>query len=345
MQPDSPYQKPAVTLAHLGEMDVGQDMLDALLDDHQDWARTYLAGDMSLPGGVGMVGVGIAEHRIDGQPTGRPALHVLIDRSKKTRGSLPTLTANGLPIVYEVVGEIRPAASPRQRFRPAFGGVSIAPVARNYSGTLGCVVQANGVRYILSCNHVLADCNTLPRGAAISQPSVYDGGQPSDVIANLSYFVPLVFGGLSPANAAIAAVAPGVTVDPRILRGSGAMEALVAPVLQPMTGLTVRKSGRTTGDTQGSVRSIGLTVKINFAQAGVATVSNLFSVEGTSAAPVFAAPGDSGALVATASANQPVGMVVATGTSGTPATYASSMVAILNALTTQVGAPVMVVYA
>ena len=82
---------------------------------------------------------------------------------------------------------------PTGRFRPAPGGVSIGHVLIT-AGTLGCLVQKNGKKFILSNNHVLANSNEAEIGDAIVQPGPTDGGaMPGDHIADLAEFVPIRF--------------------------------------------------------------------------------------------------------------------------------------------------------
>jgi hypothetical protein len=202
-------------------------------------------------------------------------------------------------------------------------------------------VQSNNIKYILSNNHVLADTNTLPLGSTISQQSIPDGGAcPADVIASLSNFVPIVFNGQTPVDAAIAAIARGVNVDPRIMRDNGVVEKLIAPVTAPVLNMPVQKSGRTTGWTKAAtVRAIGLTIVVAY-PGGNSTIQNTFSAKRVSGA--FSMPGDSGSLITTDPGNQPVGLLFAGDNNFT--TYANNLSAVLTALQALTGAAVSVVY-
>ena len=79
-----------------------------------------------------------------------------------------------------------------------------------YSGTLGCFCKDDetGARSILSNNHVLADVNRSRRGQKSCSRAALDRGKPaSDVIAQLTRFVPVQFGGLpNLVDAAVAAL-------------------------------------------------------------------------------------------------------------------------------------------
>jgi hypothetical protein len=327
-------------------LNVTRSQLDELLADHEQLVKTHLDGGLRLgltAGNDGMLvrGIGITENAIAGNPAGGAALLMLVDSLDSSGASLPSVSEHGIPIVYEEVGEIRASAGYQAKYRPVQGGVSIAPCVRQYSGTLGCVVQSNNIKYILSNNHVLADTNTLPLGSTISQQSIPDGGAcPADVIASLSNFVPIVFNGQTPVDAAIAAIARGVNVDPRIMRDNGVVEKLIAPVTAPVLNMPVQKSGRTTGWTKAAtVRAIGLTIVVAY-PGGNSTIQNTFSAKRVSGA--FSMPGDSGSLITTDPGNQPVGLLFAGDNNFT--TYANNLSAVLTALQALTGAAVSVVY-
>jgi hypothetical protein len=87
------------------------------------------------------------------------------------------------------------ASSQVQRLRPARPGSSIGHLDIT-AGTFGCVVMRNGLKFILSNNHVLANSNQAKLGEAILQPGPLDGGTLSnDRLATLVEFVPLAFEG------------------------------------------------------------------------------------------------------------------------------------------------------
>jgi hypothetical protein len=81
-----------------------------------------------------------------------------------------------------------------KKYRPAPCGVSIGH--KNITaGTFGCVVYQNGVPYILSNNHVLANSNAAKIGDEILQPGPHDGGTMNDQISVLHQFIPIDMGG------------------------------------------------------------------------------------------------------------------------------------------------------
>jgi hypothetical protein len=84
------------------------------------------------------------------------------------------------------------AVNRKSRVRPAPGGVSIGH-PNITAGTLGMIVKKKGVLHILSNNHVLADSNNGSPGDQTWQPGKYDGGTQADTIAHLAAFVPISF--------------------------------------------------------------------------------------------------------------------------------------------------------
>lgn len=166
------------------------------------------------------------------------------------------------------------------------------------SGTLGSLVRdADGAQYILSNNHVLARTNNAIGGEDIIQPGLIDqipacAKDTNDAVADLSAFVPISFkkGTTNTVDAAIAGVRTGkVAIDGNIL-DVGTISNLTAT---DKVGCAVRKSGRTTGDTTGSISAVNVTVDINYGGGKVARFVDQFLVT----PGAFSAGGDSGSLI------------------------------------------------
>lgn len=174
------------------------------------------------------------------------------------------------------------------------------------SGTLGALVEDTaGAQYILSNNHVLARTNLAAAGEDIIQPGLIDQSpvcakDTNDTVADLSAFVPILFKtkGTMPTNtvdAAIAQVRPGA-VDPNgaILDIGTISNATLSPTLN----LPVKKSGRTTGLTHGTITSVNVTVDVSYSKtcgSGNQTarfVNQIFVSPGS-----FLGSGDSGSLM------------------------------------------------
>ena len=120
------------------------------------------------------------------------------------------------------------------------------------AGTFGVVVEAEGKRFILSNNHVLANQNQLPVGSDIYQPGLLDKNAPtSDVIAKLSKFIPLVAGHPNHVDCAIAEVTDSKLVSPTVMPKVGKLKS--GQPLAAALSMKVEKSGRTTGYTTGKI--------------------------------------------------------------------------------------------
>jgi hypothetical protein len=83
-------------------------------------------------------------------------------------------------------------------------------------------------------------------------------------------------------------------------------------VVSPSLGLLVKKTGRTSGITHGTVSGINVTIDVDYGSAGVARFVNQIMVKGS-----FIKSGDSGSLMVTDDANaNPVGLCFAGGGGG-----------------------------
>jgi len=181
----------------------------------------------------------------------------------------------------------------KPRVRPAQGGYSVG----HYRITAGTIATAvTDTRpfpgkprkyYILSNNHVLANSNISRIGDPILQPGRYDGGRyPRDVIARLSRYVPIRFGG--PVNYVDAAIAEGQFHD---LNREIYWIGYVKGVRSVRVGQIVQKTGRTTSYTTGRVTSVNATVNVNYGGGRVARMVRQITTTDMSAG------GDSGSLL------------------------------------------------
>ena len=138
---------------------------------------------------------------------------------------------------------------------------------------------------------MLADENRLAIGAAVVQPATLDGGTDADQVARLADFAPLRFGNSRNwMDAAVARFDTGVTVSQTIL-GIGPLTGAGDPSLN----LLVRKSGRTTGLTEGIVRIVRFDVFDVQYDQGMVRVDDVMVIENTAGA--FSRPGDSGSAI------------------------------------------------
>jgi hypothetical protein len=197
------------------------------------------------------------------------------------------------------------------------------------SGTLGGLVKsAGGTQYILSNSHVLALSGQGSAGQDISHRGMIDAncGVPA-VVADLTAFVPFS-NGSNCCDAAIAQVRAGQ------VRTDGAILDIGIPCNTTRTasvGLSVRKSGRTTGFTTGSVSAVGVTVSVAYPKkcgsaGGTArTFTNQIAIGPSS----FSAGGDSGSVIFDSS-NHAVGLLFAGSSSTTFANPINSVLSSLN---------------
>ena len=264
---------------------------------------------------------------------GRPVVKVYLVRAGVT--GLPA-TLDGHAYATEVTGEFRalgdigetvdtktgggPAAGtregtdPRRSFpRPVPIGVSTGQVDVT-AGTIAARVVSGDDVYALSNNHVYANRNAAKPGDHILQPGTVDGGvNPDDAIGTLHDFEPIRFCTpfpTCPENRIDAAIA-ATTVDnlgngtPSNGYGTPRSETTAARL-----GMQVRKYGRTTGPTAGSVSGINATMNVGF-RDGTARFVGQIVISGNG----FSAPGDSGSLIVAggsgADDRRPVGLLFA----------------------------------
>ena len=172
-------------------------------------------------------------------------------------------------------------------------------------GTLGALVQdSQGIQYILSNNHVLARTNRgIPREPII-QPALIDQ-EPAclkdsgDAVANLSRFVPISFRRNTPnqVDAAIAKVRSGQVNPSGLILNIGEVSTTT---VAPLPGMSVKKNGRTTGLTVGTITAVDATVDIQYSrQCGIDFLPRTarFTGQIVIGTAGFSAGGDSGSLV------------------------------------------------
>jgi hypothetical protein len=170
-----------------------------------------------------------------------------------------------------------------------------------YGGTLGALVEdGSGNQFILSNNHVLARTNAAATGEGIVQPGLIDQSPAcfkdnTDIVANLSEFIPILFKtkGTMPPNAVDAAIA---RVRADYVDSTGFVldiGTLSSDTVEPILGMAVKKSGRTTGLTRGTISAIDVTVDISYGSGKSARFTNQTMVTPGG----FIAAGDSGSLM------------------------------------------------
>jgi hypothetical protein len=201
------------------------------------------------------------------------------------------------------------------------------------SGTLGSLVTAGGVQYILSNNHILARQDQASPGEDISQPGLVDSScSPATIVADFTKAVPLrtPFNNVDCAIAELRSGQMNLTGFIEGLNGTGGQPSTM--IAAPSVGMAVQKSGRTTGHTTGTIGSINTSVNVQYqlnchsGKKYILTYTNQVVINSSS----FSAGGDSGSLILTnTSCAHPVALLFA-GSSST--TIGNPISDVLNAL-------------
>lgn len=275
-----------------------------------------------LMGKAHVIGVGVGKKVVAGEETDEPAVIVFVEKKLpepklKRKDRIPKTLDEVKTDVIET-GRLKAQAliaggrARTDRWRPAPGGVSVGHI-RITAGTLGGVVRAGGRRVILSNNHVLGASNAARIGDPILQPGPADSGTRDDAIATLERFVEIRFEDPGAAGWGFlgwlrrlaerlglrrAAAPPQNLVDAAIATPLG--EDLVADsileldrspgIAEAGVGDRVRKSGRTTGVTEGKILATDATVEVDYDRS-VATFTDQL------VAGPMSQGGDSGSLL------------------------------------------------
>ncbi len=231
-----------------------------------------------------VVGLAIGKKVVGGVETEEPCVVVLVRKklpeAELRPGDIVPRRVDDVKTDVVETGEIRalgmsvvkPEQESTARWRPAPGGVSIGHY-RVTAGTLGCVVHRGSEAYILSNNHILADTNRGRKGDAVLQPAAMDGGEiPKDTIAVLEEFIPIrwmprtflcrILPFYQSRNRVDCAIARPLNDDD--LENEVRLIGKVAGLAEVSVGLSVLKSGRTTGLTRGKVTHQEATVTVSY---------------------------------------------------------------------------------
>jgi hypothetical protein len=189
-------------------------------------------------------------------------------------------------------------------------------------GTLGSLLQRDGIYYILSNNHVLARSDSASIGEDIIQPGLINANcmtAGTTTVANLSQFVNLQATGTN-VDAAIAEIVPGTVDTGGNILSLGATATGGTPDpgaphagsgITASIGESVAKSGRTSGLTCSSVGAIDVQDSVSYQSACGGGMS--FSVTYTGQVSVsggsFSTFGDSGSLIVDQNTADPVALL------------------------------------
>ncbi|MCF8010136.1 MAG: S1 family peptidase [Clostridiales bacterium] len=251
------------------------------------------------------------------------------------------LKINGVETDVVEIGNVRLLDTRKERIRPAQPGISIGHYKIS-AGTFGAVVKDAKTKelLILSNNHILANGtngrdNKAKIGDPILQPGSYDGGTEQDKLASLQRFLPLYRGVQEPecpvaagmertGNNLIKMLRPNYEMKIlKYTRQSNVVDAAVAKPVSPdiiseeileigkiestaesEAGMSIQKSGRSSGLTKGNITAIGVSLKVDLGNEEYGWFSDQV------VADIKVNPGDSGSLVLNEN-NDAVGLVFA----------------------------------
>lgn len=232
------------------------------------------------------------------------------------------------------IGKLETPMTLQKRRRPLVIGCSIGH-HKITAGTLGCFAQlrTSNVTVILSNNHVLANENKAKAGDAILQPGTFDEGtNPADAVATLLKFIRLKRNQTNFVDAAIAQPSSDIRFNKTKLGGFGKLKGMGPDFLDE--GTRVRKVGRTTGETKGSVTAFELDNVVVSYDLGNLRFDNQVEIEGAGTR-AFSDGGDSGSLIVNED-NLGVALLFAGGDSGGSngigLTYANPLKTVLDSL-------------
>ena len=275
----------------------------------------------------GVRGIGIG---VDGEGQGY-VFHVFVNDKDGVDPNLPK-TIEGVKVKVLLIPEVVA--------QQALMGTSTSNPNGCYAGTTGYKVKYGTDKckwgYITN-NHVAvpAGPNLCPNLAGVGtneySPGTLDNACTTATdIGDLFSFVNIAFGG--PANQVDGAFVANnnmqdVDVSNQIACGIGAPTLSIIPPLSAL-GMDVRKCGRTTGYTTGSVATVNVSLNVNYgAGCGIAFFTGQLHIVGIGGP--FSAPGDSGSPIVNFQ-NDPVGLLFAGGGGNTFANPIGDALAQLN---------------
>jgi len=267
----------------------------------------------------GVTGVDIGYKYVDGEKTDELAIRVLVEEKKDVKDipekeKIPNMIKGVKTDVIQRKFVLHPLGvrladlerkTDTGTYDPLKGGISIGPCRSVYLtppdvdsadwyvfvGTLGAIVKddASGDRMLLSNFHVMCVDDGWSVGDTMAQPSRVDGGScPADVVGELQR---ASLGGK--VDCAVASHTTGGYSCSIVDIGNVTGTATAA------VGMAVRKRGRTTELTYGTVDTVDLTVKIDYGNGlGDVTLTNQIGIDVDASQSVqFGDHGDSGSVV------------------------------------------------
>jgi hypothetical protein len=215
--------------------------------------------------------------------------------------------------------------------RPVPIGVSTGNAGECSSGTIGARVKSGTTTYALSNNHVYALENRAAIGSNVLQPGRYDlncASGSNAFLGKLRKFVSINFS-TSANNRVDAAIAAASTANLGKSTPSSGYGTPRATTVAAALNQAVKKYGRTTGLTTGSVVGLNATVNVSYSR-GTARFVGQIVIKGKGQ---FSRAGDSGSLIVNSN-NRPVGLLFAGSSTGY--TFANRIGDVLSALSVSI---------
>jgi hypothetical protein len=206
------------------------------------------------------------------------------------------------------------------------GGNALDVTADCCTGTLGSLVDRGGLLYVLSNNHILARSSFGVPGEAINQPGSAACFATNSQVASLQFQSTIIpttaSNGIAPSNvdAALAQISPGAVDTAGTildLGPAGPTSIAAAPpsatLAVPALGMSVAKSGRTTGLTCSTITSVSTSVSVDYSSfcGGPTAFTARYVGQVVVGGSNFSAPGDSGSLLVTTDLARPVALLFA----------------------------------
>ena len=199
---------------------------------------------------------------------------------------------------------------------------------QRYSGTLGALMrdEENGHLYALSNNHVFGDCNHMPIGMPIMSPSNKDAGPQLPAPREIARFLrmhELRSGNPFLVRAVNVDAALGEVTDEDVVSSWQGNEHdgydTPTTIVEPYPGMRVKKFGRTTGLTKGTIRTFvrdPMAVPYQSTHFWATVWFRHVWAVAADEGEMFAAAGDSGSLVVTEDGAAAVGLIFAASPNG-----------------------------
>lgn len=251
----------------------------------------------ALAGQPNVVGLGLGERLVQGQPQPELALKYYVSR-KQPNSALPPHhripSALEVPTMAQPVDvDIEEISTPQLeaftgQVRPLSPGYAVSNLL-GFSGTLGCMVRKTGEQklYYLSNRHVFV-WESDHEKVTIIQPGRDEGGTPDQSVGDVTLFSEMVpdAGFINLTDAAIAQIDPsvqGISFIPQIGIPSGTEK--------PIRGMVIQKAGAASGYTMGKVRDVDFRTVLTY--PGIGRVGFRDQV----LCSKYSSPGDSGSCI------------------------------------------------